>query len=277
MSEMTRKAYKTDLSDAQWDLVRPLLPPPKKTGKKISVDLREVTNAILYWNRTGVQWDFLPHDFPPKDTVYYHFKIWKEDGTLIRIAQTLHQQVRVEDGREPTPSAGSIDSQSVKTPQQGGERGYDAGKKINGRKRHVFVDVMGFVVAVAITSAYVDDGNAAPLVLEKISVQQCPRLELIWGDSKYHNYKLYDWLKRNRPGWRMEIKTKPEDAPPGFAVIPKRWVVERTFAWMGRNRRLSKDYERTNSSSEATVWLANISLMLHRLSPKTFHKFNYRA
>jgi len=110
MSEPTRKAYKTDMSDAQWDLLRPLLPPPKKTGKKISADMREIVNAILYWNRTGVQWEFLPHDFPTYSTVYYHFKQWKEDGTFVRIAQTFHEDVRVADGREPTPSAGSIDS-----------------------------------------------------------------------------------------------------------------------------------------------------------------------
>ena len=166
---MPRQAYKTDLSDDQWNLIRPLLPPPAKTGKKISVNRREIINVILYRNRTGVQWDFLPHDFPPKDTVYYHFKNWKENGTLVRMAQALHQQVRVEAGREATPSAGSIDSQTVKTTEQGGERGDDGGKKINGRKRHLFVDVMGFVVAVVITSAYVDDGNAAPLVLDKRS------------------------------------------------------------------------------------------------------------
>jgi len=178
MSEIPREAYKTDMSDAQWDLIRPLLPPPKK---------------------------------------------------------------------------------------------------IKGRKRHILTDVMGFVIAVVITSAYIDDGNAAPLVLEKISQEQYERLELIWADSKYHNHKLHAWLEQHRPGWRIEVVSKPKDAPPGFVVLPRRWVVERTFARMGRNRRLSKDYERTNSSSEATVWIANISLLMHRLAPKNTQKFNYRA
>jgi len=137
-------------------------------------------------------------------------------------------------------------------------------------------DVLGFVIAVVITSAYVDDGHAAPLVLNKISQDKYVRMELIWADSKYHNYKLYAWLERHRPGWRIEIMSKPKDVS-GFTIIPRRWVVERTFAWMGRNRRLSKDYERTITSSEATVWIANISLLIQRLAPKNKPIFNYRT
>lgn len=271
-----RKTYPTDLSDEQWAILEPLIPTAKHGGRPREVDMREVINTLLYLNRAGCQWDMLPHDLLPKSTAYDYFAAWRNDGTWQRLMDCLRGQVRVAAGRDETPSAGSVDSQTVKTTEQGGERGYDGGKKITGRKRHLFVDTLGLLLCVMVTTAATDDGVAAPALLERADPSALPRMEKIWGDSKYHNHNLYRWLTDNRPGWTLEVVSRPPGTK-GFTKLPKRWVVERTNAWMGRYRRNSKDYERRTDSSESMLRLSSISLMLRRLAPKDkLQTFNYR-
>ena len=269
-TETTRRQYRrddlryaSDTTDAEWALIAPHLPPPRRLGRPRTTELRSVVDALLYVLATGCQWRLLPRDFPPYSTVQRFFYRWREDGIWQRVNHDLMMRAREAEGREASPSAGVIDSQSVKTTEAGGPRGFDAGKKIKGRKRHILTDTTGLMVAAMVHEASIQDRDGAVPLLA--SIRSCmPWLRHVFADGAYAGAKLDDALAA-LGRWTIEI-VRRSDAAKGFELLPRRWVVERTLAWLNRNRRLAKDFEASIASATAWLMLASVKLLSRRLA-----------
>src|SRR5215468_6462802 len=263
---MSYQLYPSDMTDREWEYIKDMIPAAKPGGRKRLTDMRRTLNAIFYLTRTGCAWRYLPLEYPPWQTVYGYFRKWRLDKTWQHIHDRLRGDVRQQEGRERQPSAAIIDSQSVKTTDRGGaERGFDAGKQTFGRKRHILVDTLGLLLLVAVHSAGTQDRDGARSVLEPLA-NRFSKLRKIWADSIY-NGGIGEWVRnlRRRNRIELEVVKRPEGVK-GFLVLARRWVVERTFAWLSFHRRLSKDYEYLPETSEAFIRIAMIRLMLARLN-----------